>query len=262
MPHPFDEVGDGIFRRRYEVLDQNIGIVLGEEAVAVIDTRSIPSHADEIAADLRRLTALPVGWVVNTHWHWDHVLGNSSFAAAEFWGHQRCREVMLEEPEAIKAAAHRWLGDAAAELDGIDLVAPGKVFTRDAVLDLGGRKVELAYRGKGHTDADVTVRIGDVLFAGDLLEEGAPPAYGDSYPQQWPDTIAEHLSYAPRLVVPGHGDVMEPNAVATQVVELRDVARRCAAAASEADLDFQGAPYPTDVIKLAFARSVTEQDLP
>ncbi|MCP3973966.1 MAG: MBL fold metallo-hydrolase, partial [bacterium] len=55
MPHPFDEVGDRIFRRRYEALDQNIGIIVGEEGVAVIDTRSAPSHAAEVAADLRRL---------------------------------------------------------------------------------------------------------------------------------------------------------------------------------------------------------------
>ncbi len=259
MAHPFDEVGDGLFRRRYEALDQNIGIIVGEAAVAIIDTRSAPSHAAEIAADLKSLTPLPVGWVINTHWHWDHVLGNTAFAAAEFWGHRRCRQVMREDPDAIKAASRRWLGDVADELVGVDLIAPTHVFEHDAELDLGGRTVHLSYRGKGHTDADLTVRADDVLFAGDLLEEGAPPAYGDSYPRQWPDTIAAHLIDEPRLVVPGHGDVMTPAAVATQVAELRDVARRCAAAASEADLDLAGAPYPAEVIKLAFSRSMLEQ---
>jgi len=258
MGNPFDEVGDGIFRRRYEVLDQNVGVIIGDGGVVVIDTRSAPSHAEEIAKDLATVTPLPVLWVINTHWHWDHVLGNLAFAAAEFWGHRRCRQVMLEEPEAIRAAAKRWLGSAAEEVDAVDLIAPTNVFDQDAVMDLGGRTVQLAYRGKGHTDADVTVRVDDVLFAGDLLEEGAPPAFGDAYPRQWPITVASHLVDAPRLVVPGHGDVMEAAAVATQVSELHEVARRCTAAASAADLDLTGAPYPDEVMELAFARSLLE----
>lgn len=258
MPVPFDEIGDRVFRRRYEVLDQNIGVIVGEEAVAVIDTRSTPSHGGEIAADLAALTSLPVQWVINTHWHWDHVLGNSAFAEAEFWGHRRCREVMLDEPDAIKASAQRWLGDEAAEVDKVTLIAPSKVFEQDAEMDLGGRTVHLAFRGRGHTDADVTIRVDDVLFAGDLLEEGAPPAYGDAYPRQWPVTVASHLVDQPRLVVPGHGDVMDAAAVNTQIAELRDVARRCAAASSEADLDLAGSPYPPEVMTLAYARSVLE----
>lgn len=255
----FDEIGDGIYRRRYEVLDQNIGVVLGQDAVAVIDTRAAPSYAHEIVADLATLTTLPVGWVINTHWHWDHVLGNAVFKSAEVWGHRRCRDVMLDDPDAIKESAQRWLGDGAAELDQVDVIAPSMVFERDTVVDLGERPLHLAYRGKGHTDADVTVSVDDVLFAGDLLEEGAPPAFGDAYPQEWPATISSHLETRPRIVVPGHGDVMDGAAVATQIAELRDVARRCAAATSEDDLDLDGAPYPAEVMRLAYARSVTER---
>jgi glyoxylase-like metal-dependent hydrolase (beta-lactamase superfamily II) len=255
---PFDEVGDRVYRRRYPLLDQNIGVVLGSSGALVIDTRSVPSHGREIADELRDLTALPVMWVINTHWHWDHVLGNSVFGEAEIWGHRRCREVMASDPEAIKAPVVDWLGEGAAgEVDQTTVVPPTSVFDHEVAIDLGDRVVELWYRGKGHTDADLTVRVDDVLFAGDLLEEGVPPYFGDSYPLQWPETMAAHASDdPPRLAVPGHGDVMDSAAVAEQIEELQEVARRCAAARTAGELEMVGAPYPEDVMRLAMARTL------
>lgn len=258
MSVPFDEIGDGVYRRRYELLDQNIGVVLGSGGALVIDTRSVPSHGREIADELGGLTSMPVMWVINTHWHWDHVLGNSVFGDAEIWGHRRCREVMEADPAAIKAPAVNWLGEgAAAELDETIVVPPTSTFDTEVAIDLGDRVVRLCYRGKGHTDADLTVRVDDVLFAGDLLEEGVPPYFGDSYPLQWPGTMAAQLSDdQPRVAVPGHGDVMGPAAVAGQIEELGDVARRCGAAATVDDLDLAGAPYPEEVMRLAMARTL------
>ena len=262
MSVPFDEIGDGVYRRRYEVLDQNIGIVLGEGGVLVIDTRSVPSHGEEIVADLAGLTPLPVRWVINTHWHWDHVLGNSVFGEAEIWGHQRCHEVMQADPAAIKAAAHGWLTDELnAELEQTAVVPPTTIFEANVAMDLGDRIVRLLYRGKGHTDADITVRVGDIVFAGDLLEEGAPPVFGDGYPLQWPDTITAHMANPPRVTVPGHGDVMDGGAVATQIEELRDVARRCENATTADELELAGAPYPEEVMRSAMDRSLLERGL-
>ncbi len=261
MPALFDEIGDGVYRRRYAVLDQNIGIVLGRAGVLVIDTRSVPTHGEGIARDLAGLTSLPVRWVINTHWHWDHVLGNSVFADSEIWGHRRCREVMESDPEGIKAAAADWLPESVAELEQTVVVPPTTIFETNVAMDLGDRVVRLLYRGKGHTDADVTVRVGDVVFAGDLLEEGAPPVFGDGYPLQWPDTITAHLANPPRLTVPGHGDVMDGDAVNGQIEELRDVARRCAAATTADELDLVGAPYPDEVMRAALERSLLERGL-
>lgn len=256
MAVPFDEVGDGVYRRRYELLDQNIGVILGDTGVMVIDTRSIPSHAREVAADLRVLTSLPVRWVVNTHWHWDHVLGNSEFVGSEIWGHTRCQQMMLDSPELIKEGARRGLGEGSVgELATTEVVAPTRVFDRGVSVDIGGRTVHMAYRGLGHTDADITLTVDDVFFAGDLLEQGAPPAFGDAYPLHWPDTVEAHLESRPRVVVPGHGDVMGPQDVATQIAELREVARLCRQAQSEAELDVARAPYPESVMRTAYARS-------
>lgn len=260
MTAPFDELGPGIFRRRYRLLDQNIGVILGDAAALVIDTRSAPSHAAEVAEELKAVTDLPVAWVINTHWHWDHVLGNSEFPGAAIWGHRRCREHLIEHAGETIAGAKMWSDPSLhGELDQTVVVPPTEVFDRDVTIDLGGRIVTLSHRGKGHTDADLVVRTGDVLFAGDLLEQGAPPAFGDSYPLAWPGTLAELLVDAPPVVVPGHGDVMDAAAVATQLEELQDVARRCAAAETEDAFDLDNAPYPDEVMQLAFARSVAER---
>ena len=75
----FDELADGVFRRHYESLDLNVGVVLGDEGSLIADTRASHVEADELLDELRRLTSLPVLWVIDTHWHWDHTFGNARF---------------------------------------------------------------------------------------------------------------------------------------------------------------------------------------
>src|SRR4029077_8692648 len=70
------EVGDRVFVRRYTFYDQDIGAIVGDDGVVIVDTRSSHRQGDEIRADLRRLTPLPVAAVVNTHMHSDHTFGN------------------------------------------------------------------------------------------------------------------------------------------------------------------------------------------
>ena len=76
------EVGDRVFVRRYAFYDQNIGVVFGDERVLLVDTRVSHRQAAEIRDDLRSLTPLPVGVVVNTHGHSDHCFGNHPFRPA------------------------------------------------------------------------------------------------------------------------------------------------------------------------------------
>ena len=97
-----------IFRRRYPSLDLNIGVVIGGDGVLVIDTRASHGQAEELRSEIAGLTSLPIRWVVNSHWHWDHTFGNAVFPDAALWGHRRCREFLLEhvEPEWV---GHSWL---------------------------------------------------------------------------------------------------------------------------------------------------------
>jgi glyoxylase-like metal-dependent hydrolase (beta-lactamase superfamily II) len=86
--------------------------------------------------------------------------------------------------------------------------------------------VELAYHGRGHTDGDISVHVPDanVLFAGDLVENGAPPSFGDGYPIEWPDAVERLLPLARGAVVPGHGAVGDRVFLEAQLGMFRDVA--------------------------------------
>ncbi|HUG32972.1 MAG TPA: MBL fold metallo-hydrolase, partial [Acidimicrobiia bacterium] len=187
----FDELGDGVYRRRYSSLDLNVGVVVGDDGVLVVDTRSSSREGAELRDELGDLTELPVRWVVNTHWHFDHTFGNATFAtAAEIWGHELCQVAMTQRGEEMMDSARHWLGsDRADELEEVDIVPPKKTFSERASLDIG-RRVEMSYHGFGHTDSDIVVTVpeAEVSFLGDLVEEGSPPVFGDGYPLAWPLT--------------------------------------------------------------------------
>ncbi|HEU5113369.1 MAG TPA: MBL fold metallo-hydrolase, partial [Acidimicrobiia bacterium] len=132
----FDQLADGVFRRRYESLDLNVGVVLGEDGALIIDTRASHVEADELLDELGTLTSLPVRWVIDTHWHWDHTFGNARFPAAEIWGHERCRDVMLDRADSMKEDAASWLPDRLAEFAEVVITPPTRFFDTLARIDL------------------------------------------------------------------------------------------------------------------------------
>lgn len=256
----FDELADGVFRRRYESLDLNVGVVVGEVGVLVVDTRSCEREAVELRQELTALTSKPVRWVVNTHWHWDHAFGNAVFEDAEIWGHALCKIALETGGEEMKTAARRWLPESQfAEIDQVRIVPPTRTFTDQATLAIG-RSVGLGYHGLGHTDNDIVVTVpeGDVAFFGDLIEEGAPPNFGDSFPIAWPDTMRVASRSLPSVIVPGHGDVVDPGFVENQIQELVAVAEAASAfVAEELDLEKGSGrgPYDTDTMRSALLRA-------
>jgi len=205
------EIGDRVFVRRYAFYDQNIGVVLGRAEALVIDTRSTYGMAREIIADLRSLTSDPVTVVVDTHGHFDHAFGNALFRPATIWGHERCVAFMKRTGEARKPTITAETPELAGQLAEIVIDPPDRTFESAAAVEVGGREVSLRYLGRGHTDHDVVISVPgtDVVFAGDLLENGAVPFYGDAYPIEWAATAAQ-LAWLVEpergVVVPGHGD--------------------------------------------------------
>jgi glyoxylase-like metal-dependent hydrolase (beta-lactamase superfamily II) len=246
------EIGDRVFVRRYAFLDQNIVAVLGGDGRAlVVDTRTTYAQALEVLDDLRELGSPGVGIVVNTHGHYDHVFGNRVFRPAVIWGHERCALMIERDGERQRSTTAASLPALAAELAEVELDPPERTFADQAVLDLGGRAVELAYLGRGHTDNYIVVRVpdADVLCAGDLLENGATPSFADGYPLEWPTTVAAILGLVGQrtVVVPGHGAHAGRAFVASQVAgfhELADLARRVAAGELEVEDAVLTAPYP------------------
>jgi glyoxylase-like metal-dependent hydrolase (beta-lactamase superfamily II) len=222
------EVGDRVFVRRYPMLDQNIGAILGDEGVLVIDTRATHEAADEILSDLRRLTPLPVSVAVNTHGHWDHCFGNARFRPAPIWGHVRCVDMMRLTGESQRTRIAASSAELAPGLAHVVIDPPDRTFEDTARVEIepGGRSVELRFLGRGHTDNDIVVLVddADVLFAGDLLENGATPFFGDGFPLDWPATVEVLVELVSGAVVPGHGAVGDRPFAVRQMSEFRTVA--------------------------------------
>jgi glyoxylase-like metal-dependent hydrolase (beta-lactamase superfamily II) len=262
------EVADRVFVRRYEFLDQGIGAVMGSDRVLVVDTRATFPQADEVLADLRALTRLPVGAVVNTHHHWDHAFGNGRFAPGPIWGHDRCAAALRDHGEVMRRAVAEELPAIADDLRAVEILPPDQTFDETAALDLGGRVVELRYLGHGHTDNDIVALVPDagVLFAGDLLENDAPPSFGDAYPVAWAETVGERLLPLVRdVVVPGHGTPGGREFAERCAGELGLLARLIQSAMSGVigvDEVMATSPYPAETTRVALDRGHHELENP
>jgi glyoxylase-like metal-dependent hydrolase (beta-lactamase superfamily II) len=259
------EVGDGVLVRRHESFDLNVGLVVGPSACLVIDTRATEAEGRDLAGAVRAVTSLP--WVaLNTHAHYDHCFGNAAFRPAPVWAHRRCRERLAEYGEVqrlVVAATSRKDGrDAfAADIEATPIDLPDRLVDDAAAdLDVGGRRVVLRWLGRAHTDNDVVVQVPDagVVFAGDLVEEGAPPAFGDSFPLEWPGTLDALRALVTGPVVPGHGDVVDAAFVEAQRAELAataGAARAAFADGRDVEAALGAVPFPPDFAREALTRA-------
>jgi glyoxylase-like metal-dependent hydrolase (beta-lactamase superfamily II) len=259
------EIGDRVFVRRYRFYDQGIVAVLGGDAALVVDTRTTLAQAREILDDLRDLGSPRVGIVVNTHGHYDHVFGNAVLRPAVIWGHERCRTMIELTGEAQREKVARDMPALASELAEVVLDPPERVFADAATLDLDGREIRLAYLGRGHTDNDIVVSIpdADVLCAGDLLENGAPPWFGDGYPLDWPATSERLLALTGErtVVSPGHGAHAGRRFVEASLEQFRSVAA-LASRVHTGDLDLKmaldAAPWPGEPSREPLERALAQ----
>jgi glyoxylase-like metal-dependent hydrolase (beta-lactamase superfamily II) len=221
----------------------NTGLIVGTERALVIDTGSGPGQAARILDAVRGLTDLPL-CVVNTHSHLDHVFGNAYFAAhgvEDFWSTERCAAVVSETGDEQRAEVARTEPAMAANEGGHTALHPANrhVSGSPVDLDLGGISVTLFHLGPGHTDNDLLVGAGNVLFTGDLVEEGADPGFEDSFPAEWIRTLGKiaALDDLYDVFVPGHGAPVDAGFVLTQLNKMRTAVRVTKTAMDEASLD-------------------------
>ncbi|WP_035775711.1 MBL fold metallo-hydrolase [Arthrobacter sp. H5] len=221
----------------------NTGLVVGEERALVIDTGSGPIQAAAILDAVRLVTDLPLV-AVNTHAHFDHFFGNAYFAGhgvEEIWATGRGAEVMAED--GISQRHHvAEIEPAMADGDGghTSILPANKLVDGAPVdLDLGKTSVTLFHLGRGHTDHDLLVGAGNVLFTGDLVEEGADPGFDDSFPADWIRTLGKMaaLDDLYDVFVPGHGDPVGVDFVITQLNKMRSAVRVTKVAMDEASVD-------------------------
>jgi len=267
----FTEVGDDVFVLRYPVLDVNVTLVLGDDAALLVDTLASPGQAAELISAVRALTDLP--WIVaNTHHHFDHTFGNATVAGeppCAIWAHEAAAALLRERPEAVRREAYaealRLAPGLAAELVTAPIVPPNRTVHHESTVDVGGRPVVLHHLGRGHTAGDLVVHVpdADVLVAGDLVEEGAPPSFDDAYPLEWPQTVAAllRLTTPSTVIVPGHGAVVGHNFVRGQHEELAAlewVIRDGHADGALAETVAAKAPFGPDAALVAVRRGYAE----
>ncbi|MEM6974415.1 MAG: quinoprotein relay system zinc metallohydrolase 2 [Pseudomonadota bacterium] len=185
----------------------NIGVVVGNRSVAVIDAGGSAAVAQGLLAAIREITALPISHVVLTHMHPDHSFGAATLAAggAEIIGHAKLERALAARREHYLARARDMIGPAFAETD---LATPDLAVEDSTEIDLGGRVLQLVAHATAHTDNDLTVydRESGTLFLGDLLFLGHLPVIDGSV-LGWL-TVLDRLEAQPaRRGVPGHGPV-------------------------------------------------------
>jgi cyclase len=185
----------------------NAGFVIGDDGVAVIDTLSSADAARQLLAEVRHRTSLPIRYVINTHYHADHVSGNGTFAdtGAAIVAQRNVRRWIHSEN--VRLIGPQITREQKAQTGA--LVAPSIVFDEAMTLYLSGREVRIVSL-PGHTGSDSIVVVPDarVVFAGDLLFREMFPTLIDASIRPWIGTL-ELLStnYAGYTFVPGHGDV-------------------------------------------------------
>lgn len=184
----------------------NLGFVVGQRCVAVIDAGGTPAVGAALREAVATVTPLPVCWVVTTHVHPDHVLGNVAFrgiADLRFAGHAKLAAALAARQPYYRQALQRTFGEAMPEAD---IVPPDTPVADTLELDLGGRVLRLQAWPTAHTDNDLTVY--DVqtrtLFTGDLLFVAHLPVVDGSLPG-WLRVMARLAALDVALAVPGHG---------------------------------------------------------
>ncbi|MGH6735760.1 MAG: quinoprotein relay system zinc metallohydrolase 2 [Methyloceanibacter sp.] len=209
------EVVPGVFvhQGRYEVQSPenrgdiaNAGFIVGSEAVAVIDTSGSAAMGSELRDAIRAVSDKPIKYVINTHMHPDHVLGNAAFKQDNptFVGHYKLARALGTRAEGYITANKQMLGHEA--FDGSEIVLPTLLIKEPTTLDLGDRTLLLEPQPTAHTDNDliVTDTKTDTLFLGDLLFSVHVPTIDGSI-KGWLTLLDEIGRRKAARVVPGHG---------------------------------------------------------
>ncbi|MBB5056659.1 glyoxylase-like metal-dependent hydrolase (beta-lactamase superfamily II) [Granulicella aggregans] len=185
----------------------NAGFVIGADGVLVVDTFENPAAAKKMLEAIREKTKLPVKYVVNTHYHLDHVAGNAVFAGAGavVMAHENVRE--WERTENLKFFGEKPTAEQKAMVEGLYL--PDVTYEREAMAYIGAKHgVELKYMA-GHTGGDTVVYDAEsnVVFCGDLFWNKTLPNLIDASTKEWIETLDTLVQDHPTAkFVPGHGD--------------------------------------------------------
>jgi cyclase len=264
------KISDGVYAAiRTEppglTVNANSVFIINDDDVVVVDTTLTPGTARETIAALKQITNKPVKYVINTHWHDDHIMGNQAyrdaFPGVEFIAHVKTREYLpttgLENrkgamsdqgyPAFITALKNRLAKNESvfggpmdeeeragyagsieiaerymAENPGVEIVLPTTTVEDRLLLKRGTRTIEIRYFGRGHTSGDLVVFLPkeQIAITGDLVVWPVPYVGSpQSHPRDWSNALQQILALHSKLIVPGHGPVLNDDS------QLRNMAR-------------------------------------
>ena len=223
---PLIEIADGVFSFTsvHELMTKanegaicNLGVIVGANATAVVDSGGSLVEAHELIAAIKTVTNKPVRYLINTHMHPDHIFGNAAFLPSDskpsdskedkpvFVGHAKLADAMQLRKEAYDKLNIKYLGAAAK---GSEIVKPTLLAKEPIELDLGDRSLKVTPYSVAHTNTDISVIDSktQTLFTGDLLFiDRTPVIEGDI--KGLIAAIELLKTYPIKQVVPGHGRV-------------------------------------------------------
>ena len=209
--------------------DPNTGVIVGDDAVMVIDAQATPLMAREVIRRIRKVTSKPIRYVLLTHYHAVRVLGASAYRAEHIIASEATLELIRERgAQDMKSEIGRFprLFRGAKSIPG--LTWPTLTFSGELTLRLGKLEVKVIQPGPGHTAGDTIAWVPSqrVLYSGDLVEFEAGVYTGDAHLEQWPATLEKLSALKPRALVPGRGPALTtPAACQRGIAYTRDFVR-------------------------------------
>ena len=186
----------------------NAGIVIGKDGVLVIDTLISAKEGKRFLADIRKVTDKPIRYVVNTHTHLDHALGNCVFSelGATVISHEADRNYLAANGAGLLQRAANY-GLKPEDMAGTEIALPTLAFSNEMLIELGGEQVRLNRTAPSHTAGSLVVYLPaeKILFAGDILFTDFHPFLADGDFGGWIRSIDSLLAMDVDKVVPGHG---------------------------------------------------------
>ena len=188
--------------------DPNTGVIIGDDAVMVVDTQATPVMAADVIRHIRQVTDKPIKYVLMSHYHAVRVLGASAYQPQQIIASKDTHDLIVERgAQDMKSEIERFprLFQAVETIPG--LTWPTMTFKGEMTVWLGKLEVKLIQLGRGHTKGDTIAWLPQqkILFSGDLVEFDATPYAGDAYFKDWPATLDKIAAMKPVALVPGRG---------------------------------------------------------